>query len=673
MNKRLSAWLVPGLALAALLPSLGVAAQPAGVPATHPAAAPGTAPGGAPAFGDPTFQRLWTRTDQPVASHQTARSWFWGPTPGTMMSETYTDAPDGSGQRLVQYFDKSRMEINDPSKSPSDPFYVTNGLLTVELISGKMQIGNSTFETRHPAEIPVAGDYNDPNAPTYASFGSVSNVNGTKPSPDHTGQQATQVIHKDGSTANDPGKSVYPKIDYVYYDTVSQHNIPRAFWEFLNQQGPVNVDGTVQNEQLINPWFYASGRPISEPYWANVLINGKPTDTLIQAYERRVLTYVPTNSAGFQVEMGNIGLHYRDWRYGGPGKVGSFPLSGPHPGYGFNVWLFDTDANRVLQVAKAAGFTWVRQQVVWADYQPTPGRIKWDRLDPIVAAAQANGVQLILSVVRSPAWAGPNGGMPDDKFTFAGFMYQMAKRYQTKVAAYEIWNEENYAAESGGTVNLGQYVNLLQVGYSAIKYADPTVVVMSGGLTPVGLNDPKIAVNDVEYLKQFYAYQGGVAKSYYDVLGAHPGSNNNSPDQKWPDNPGNGHCPDIYKNLEGTCWRNDNSFYFRRVEDLRAVMEANGEANKQMWLTEFGWSTYNYAPGYEYGQVITAQMQADYLVRAFQKGKNDYPWMGVMCVWNLNFSTLPNLSDQDEKVPWSVINRDYSPRLAYTALQAMPK
>jgi hypothetical protein len=36
---------------------------------------------------------------------------------------------------------------------------------------------------------------------------------------------------------------------------------------------------------------------------------------MIQAYERRALTYVPTNQPGFQVEMANIGQHYFDWRY----------------------------------------------------------------------------------------------------------------------------------------------------------------------------------------------------------------------------------------------------------------------------------------------------------------------------------------------------------------------
>jgi hypothetical protein len=36
---------------------------------------------------------------------------------------------------------------------------------------------------------------------------------------------------------------------------------------------------------------------------------------LIQAFERRVLTYTPDNTPEFRVEMGNIGLHYKTWRH----------------------------------------------------------------------------------------------------------------------------------------------------------------------------------------------------------------------------------------------------------------------------------------------------------------------------------------------------------------------
>ena len=48
-------------------------------------------------------------------------------------------------------------------------------------------------------------------------------------------------------------------------------------------------------------------------------------------------------------------------------------------------------------------------------------------------------------------------------------------------------------------------------------------------------------------------------------------------------------------------------------------------------------------------------------------------WMGVMAVWNLNFSTIKGISATDEKVPWSVLNADFSDRPAFTALKSIVK
>jgi hypothetical protein len=56
--------------------------------------------------------------------------------------------------------------------------------------------------------------------------------------------------------------------------------------------------------------------PISEPFWARVKVGGVEKEVLMQAFQRRVLTYTPSNPAGFQVEMGNVGQHYLRWRYG---------------------------------------------------------------------------------------------------------------------------------------------------------------------------------------------------------------------------------------------------------------------------------------------------------------------------------------------------------------------
>src|SRR5205085_12057270 len=59
---------------------------------------------------------------------------------------------------------------------------------------------------------------------------------------------------------------------------------------------------------------------------------------LIQPFQRRVLTYVPSFPAGWRVQMGNIGQHYYDWRYKDAGKppalTGACPAGYPALGFG---------------------------------------------------------------------------------------------------------------------------------------------------------------------------------------------------------------------------------------------------------------------------------------------------------------------------------------------------
>jgi hypothetical protein len=126
----------------------------------------------------------------------------------------------------------------------------------------------------------------------------------------------------------------------------------------------------------------------------------------------------------------------------------------------------------------------------------------------------------------------------------------------------------------------------------------------------------------------------------------------------YPENPGTGD------------WSNDGSFYFRRVEQLHQVMSTHADT-RPMWITEFGWTTANQAPDRGYGQYVTPQNQADYLVGAFEWAHEYWSWVTGMFVWNLNYSTITQPTD--EKYPWSVLNADWSPRPAYEALRDMPK
>ncbi|HUS14101.1 MAG TPA: DUF5107 domain-containing protein, partial [Chloroflexia bacterium] len=67
--------------------------------------------------------------------------------------------------------------------------------------------------------------------------------------------------------------------------------------------------------------LFVVGYPVTEPYWIRIRAGGQPRIVLMQAFERRVLTYSPANGPGWQVEMGNVGRHYYTWRYGPPGPA----------------------------------------------------------------------------------------------------------------------------------------------------------------------------------------------------------------------------------------------------------------------------------------------------------------------------------------------------------------
>ncbi len=269
---------------------------------------PAQAAGG---FADPAFLQVWQRTDAPIAAHKVSRSYYWGPAPGYSTMEDFTDAP--GGKRLVQYFDKSRMEINDPNGDKSSKFYVTNGLLATELLTGKMQLGNKGFIDLGAPSIALASDPDDPKAPTYATFGHLLTYAAVG-----VGSFVNQSISGEdyGPITTDIKLNGYA-VKYVYTEPTTGYSIPNVFWDYLNTSGPVLVNGQQVTARLSDPYFYATGYPISNAYWASVKIAGKPnTAVLIQAYQRRILTYVPSAPDGYKVQMGNIGQHYFQWRYG---------------------------------------------------------------------------------------------------------------------------------------------------------------------------------------------------------------------------------------------------------------------------------------------------------------------------------------------------------------------
>ena len=276
------------------------------LPAVSPLPA---AAGPGPAIAGGTFGNVWVRTDYPVATGAVSRTWMWGPIPGSLaLQEPYAEAP--GGMRLVQYYDKSRMELTHPDGDSTSPWYVTNGLLTKELITGRMQVGDNSFQQYAPAQVNVAGDANDPNGPTYATFTPLLGY-GAIPN----GWVIIQTLNRAGQIGADISLSSY-NVSALDVGAPTSHTVASVFWDFMTGSGPVWSAGRLTTDALfLNP-FYATGYPITEAYWTTVKVGGTPKQVLGQCFERRCLTYTPSNPAGWQVEAGNVGQHYYAWRYG---------------------------------------------------------------------------------------------------------------------------------------------------------------------------------------------------------------------------------------------------------------------------------------------------------------------------------------------------------------------
>jgi len=242
----------------------------------------------ATSFADPAFQQQWSMGEAITPN-------FWGPLTLAQdgRSEMYTEAT--GGMRLVQYFDKARMEKKNDGG-------VTNGLLATELITGRLQLGDNTFSQGSPAGIPVAGDP-DNLGPTYASI----NVNKTTLldlTGSATGTPATKALQTNGTFGSFTNAMSDANTVIAAFDSTTGHNVPKAFTDYRNKAGLLTI-----------------GLAISEPFWSNVKVANVQKDVLIQAFERRILTYTASNQPAFQVEFGNIGQHYYTWRYQSPGAL----------------------------------------------------------------------------------------------------------------------------------------------------------------------------------------------------------------------------------------------------------------------------------------------------------------------------------------------------------------
>ncbi len=335
-----------------------------------------------------------------------------------------------------------------------------------------------------------------------------------------------------------------------------------------------------------------------------------------------------------------------------------FPITNP---LGVNTFLeqeIDPAKRRLsLKMAQEAGIHWVRQQFQWAALEPDEkgafvgqfGESTWDVYDDILGAAEELGMELIVRLDTSPKWARPGNPQvttpPDDLDDFGDYVAAVVDRYRGRVRYYQIWNEPNLAVEWGNRpVNPRAATELLRVGYERAKAADPDAVILAPALAPTIANGPE-AQNELTFLQSMY--DAGSA-SYFDIGSVQAYGLRAGPDDRR---------------------LGQRDVNFSRPILYREVMVRNGDAAKPVWASEVGWNAPPpEAPGpYIWGNV-NPQQQARYTVRALQRARDEWPWMGVTNLWYLK--QADNREMGTLIAGFRLLDPDFTPRPVYRAIQS---
>lgn len=283
-------------------------------------------------------------------------------------------------------------------------------------------------------------------------------------------------------------------------------------------------------------------------------------------------------------------------------------------------------------------FSHVKQTFAWSDIEPERGQWDFSNGDAILEGLEARQLSVVARLTNTPYWALPNQSLPEGVLDapaeniedWANFCRVIAERYRGRIDAYQLWNEPNLTREWGGLPpNAGELVRFIAACSEAIRSVDPDAILISPGLAPTGTYDATAVPDDI-FLQQMYDHN---FQNYINVVGVHaPGY---SAPEVPPEEGSGGH----------------RFFTFRRVEDMRRIMVANGDAARQMAILEMGWTTDQIDPDYAWYAVDEAQ-QAENLVAAFQYAADHWrPWIGLMSVI---YISDPRWTEENEEYWWSV-------------------
>jgi polysaccharide biosynthesis protein PslG len=299
------------------------------------------------------------------------------------------------------------------------------------------------------------------------------------------------------------------------------------------------------------------------------------------------------------------------------------------------------DNEAIVDNAVAVGMKWVRIDIGWSTIEeagdiyggasdptatyPSSASNHWyiKKIDHAVNYARSRGLKVLGIWWTTPNWNQDGGPKNNYSIRPAGYPTYpeyaeaaewAAKYWAGRVDHWEVWNEADpdqafWVKPDGSKHTLAEsyyYAELLKSSYNSFKRGNPNAKVLVSGASSV----------DVNWYSSLYA--AGI-KGYYDILAVHPyeGLANNDP-----------------LNTTGT-----QKWHYLYIPTLRQVMVDNGESDKPIWITEFGYSTHSnedltgdgIVKSWQLG--VTEQQQGDYIVKAIDHAKKNWPYVEVFIAY----------------------------------------
>lgn len=307
----------------------------------------------------------------------------------------------------------------------------------------------------------------------------------------------------------------------------------------------------------------------------------------------------------------------------------------------------DLSAQETVERADALNARWIRRFVSWSELQPQENGPFSENilayLDQLTAQASLRGQKVMFAFNGAPSWA--NGSSdpqvpPKSAEQYADFMGKIAARYRGKVAAYELWNEPDATEFWHGDPSPEAYAPILKAGYTSIKAADPSTLVLAGPFTG----------NNYNFLEGLYRVG---SKGFFDGVSTHTDTacNLKSP-------------YDYYRDPNGRVGQ----YTFLGFREVHQVMEDHGDGSKPIIMSELGWSTTTEVcsrtarAGTKPGGVSEAEQNL-FLKQAYNcLARYPYTTVGI-------WFTLRDISSRDSELSrYGLMNHSFVPKPSYASM-----